>query len=254
MPPRRAKGGGLLIVNADDYGIDRQTTDAILDCLRAGSISSTTAMVWMADSERAAGAFPGPHAPGLHLNLIEPYTAANVPPVARERQARLARYFRRVPWSGWFYNPAIARRVNACVADQLERFAVLYDDQPTHVDGHQHFHICPNVLFSRELSGIPKLRPGHTFSKGEKPLANRVYRGALNALIRRRFITPDRFFSMRDITPALDGSGSERLRASAHISIELMTHPGWSDELSYLRSDEWRARIAGLPLGTYAEL
>ena len=47
-----------VILNADDWGIRVAATDRILDCLMRRSISSTSAMVFMADSERAADAGP----------------------------------------------------------------------------------------------------------------------------------------------------------------------------------------------------
>ncbi|HEY2601380.1 MAG TPA: ChbG/HpnK family deacetylase [Thermoleophilaceae bacterium] len=245
---------GLLIVNADDYGIDRPTTDAILASFESGGITSTTAMVWMRDSERAAGRFPAEQRGlGLHLNLIEPYSG-DAPADARERQARLAAYFRRYPVVEWIYNPLIARTADRCVADQLEAFRQLYGREPSHVDGHQHFHICPNVVVSRSLGAVPKLRPGLTFAQKEKPLVNRAYRAVLNALIRRRFLTPGRFLSLRYLVPELGGTGCARVREAERVTTEVMTHPGWEDEFRYLRSDGWRAQLEGLTLGSYAEL
>src|SRR4029077_18222503 len=49
---------GLLIVNADDWGGFRAGTDAIESCFAIGAISSTTAMVHMADARRAAELAP----------------------------------------------------------------------------------------------------------------------------------------------------------------------------------------------------
>lgn len=64
---------GALIVNADDWGRDRETTDRTLFCLREGAVSSASAMVFMEDSERAA-ALAKEHGvdAGLHLNLTAP--------------------------------------------------------------------------------------------------------------------------------------------------------------------------------------
>jgi hypothetical protein len=45
---------GLLIVNADDWGGSEATTDAILATFEAGRITSTSGMVHMPDSDRAA--------------------------------------------------------------------------------------------------------------------------------------------------------------------------------------------------------
>ncbi len=46
-------GEGVLIVNADDWGRDRETTDHTLECVVGGAVSSVSAMVFMEDSTRA---------------------------------------------------------------------------------------------------------------------------------------------------------------------------------------------------------
>lgn len=83
---------GLLVVNADDWGGFREGTDAIEDCFAIGAISSTTAMVHMADSRRAAElALERARPTGLHLNLTQPYDAPTVPAPVRERQSACVR-------------------------------------------------------------------------------------------------------------------------------------------------------------------
>ena len=44
----------MLIINADDWGRSQAETDAALRCYQGGRITSVSAMVFMADSERAA--------------------------------------------------------------------------------------------------------------------------------------------------------------------------------------------------------
>jgi len=83
----------FVIVNADDWGRDRETTNRTLDCIRAGSVSSVSAMVFMADSERAAWlARENGIDTGLHLNLTTPFDAAHCPARMIEQQRRIARY------------------------------------------------------------------------------------------------------------------------------------------------------------------
>ena len=48
------RAGGLLIVNADDWGLDEGTNAAIVRCLQAGVVTSVSAMVFMRGSEAAA--------------------------------------------------------------------------------------------------------------------------------------------------------------------------------------------------------
>jgi chitin disaccharide deacetylase len=44
----------LLIVNADDWGANAATSNAIRECWEARAVTSTSGMVFMADSKRAA--------------------------------------------------------------------------------------------------------------------------------------------------------------------------------------------------------
>src|SRR5262252_734861 len=64
-----ARPSAMLIVNADDWGRDVQTTDRIHRCVQHGSVSSVSAMVFMKDSERAAAiALETETYAALHLN------------------------------------------------------------------------------------------------------------------------------------------------------------------------------------------
>ncbi len=246
---------GLLIVNADDWGHDEQTTDAILDCFQERRITSTTAMVHMADSDRAAAEATRRRLPvGLHLNLTEQFTDPAAPAGVRERQARLVSYFREQRLARWVYNPSIREQVDRCVADQLERFLLTYGCPPTHVDGHMHLHTCPNVLLSPALRPRTKVRLSFTFARYEKSLPNRASRAILNALIRHRFVSTDYFFSIRRLFPRFGGRRPDRLSLSAGHQVEVMVHPGWSDEHEFLLGDAWRAEVTDRPTGSYREL
>ena len=44
----------MLIINADDWGRSVAETDAAFQCYTKGRVTSVSAMVFMADSERAA--------------------------------------------------------------------------------------------------------------------------------------------------------------------------------------------------------
>ena len=71
---------GLLIINADDWGFDRGTTDRIFQPALRKTVSSVSAMVFMEDSERAAAmARESEIDAGLHLNLTTPFSASNCP-------------------------------------------------------------------------------------------------------------------------------------------------------------------------------
>ena len=247
---------GLLIVNADDWGVDRPTTDAIGECYREGRLTSASAMVWMADSDRAASNALELGLPvGLHLNLTSPYTDAGAPAEARERQSRLAAYLRSGRWKRVVPNPRLQRDVSSTIEDQVRRFRELYGREPTHVDGETHVHTWPNVLASRALKAGTRVRLSWTHERGQKPGWKRLVRWTTNSYIRRRFVTTTYFVSIREIDPAFGGQGIERwLDMARRVPVEVMVHPGWEDERAYLLSAGWKRLVEGHRLGSYADL
>jgi predicted glycoside hydrolase/deacetylase ChbG (UPF0249 family) len=248
-------GGGLLIVSADDWGLDAATTDAIHECFRAGAVTSVTAMVHMSDSARAAEISSSGGEPiGLHVNLTEAFTDAGCPEPIRARQARVARYFAGPEWRMWGLSPRLFTTIEACIAEQLETFRRLYGRDPTHVDGHEHVHQSLGVMFARSLPHGTKMRPSFTFMPGEKSLANRLTRVLVNRIMRIRFRVPRYFFSIRDMHPALGGEGLEhKLDLANGHTVEVMTHPAVPDERAVLLDDEWGEHLRGRALGAYSD-
>jgi predicted glycoside hydrolase/deacetylase ChbG (UPF0249 family) len=248
---------GLLIVNADDWGGTRFQSDAILTCFEAGRVTSATAMMYMADSEESAERARAANLPtGLHLNLSEPFTGGAVPDEIRDRQARLARYFSVHERGRWLFNPLIASDVDQAIADQMERFVDLYGRMPTHVDGHAHIHLYPNVLLSRALPKGSKVRRSFTFASDERSWATRTRRHLVNATLSRRFESTDAFFSVDpDDRARMNGIGiDERLAMSRTRAVEAMAHPGDPGAYEFLMSDEWGRLVEDRPLGSFDEL
>ena len=118
---------GALIINADDWGRNRATSDHILDCFVQGAISSVSAMVFMEDSERAATTAQekGIDA-GLHLNFTTPFSAQRCTITLREHQERTSKYLRRSRFAKILFNPALARSFEYLTMIQLEEFERLY--------------------------------------------------------------------------------------------------------------------------------
>jgi chitin disaccharide deacetylase len=247
---------GLLIVNADDFGLRANDTDAILECFQAGAISSATALVWMSDSDRAASVAERAGLPtGLHLNLIEPYTAADVPERVAATQCRVVEHLRAGGLGAQLYHPGWAQDFGRCIGDQLSRFHELYGHAPTHIDGHRHMHLAMNALLSRALGPVRRCRRPVNRAPAESARHKRLARRGLGVLVRLRFTTTDACFSIRSLHPALGGVGLDaELARAGRASVELFVHPGYGDELPVLRSDDWRARIAAQRLGSFEDL
>ena len=245
----------LLIVNADDFGWNRDATDRTVECFAAGQITSTTALVNMEDSERAAergreGGFPI----GLHLNLTDPFTGSEVAPAERERQAAACRIFGGggLRLRSWTYDPRIAGLVEDAIRDQLERFRALYGAEPTHVDGHNHVQVCPNVVRAKALAGF-KLRNALWAWPSDSGVMAHA-RAARRWLTARRFLTPRYFFDVSELHRLAPEEVTARLGLARDAAAEVMCHPGFGHELEALRAPAWTETIAALPRGSYRDL
>jgi predicted glycoside hydrolase/deacetylase ChbG (UPF0249 family) len=250
----RPSSSGLLVVNADDWGAEWATTDAILSCFQAGAISSTTAMMFMEDSQRAAALARSHGLPvGLHVNLTMTYTDLQPAPLAREHQARLAELFATASRPHRSLHPTALHLVRDCVEDQLQEFHRLYGGPPTHIDGHNHAHLSTNVLLSRALPRGIRLRRAQNWPRA------RTLGGRLGSRVRDAtlagFRTVRWFTSIRTVHPRFGGRGlADLLELSRNESVEIMTHPGWDDELQLLLEPDWKRSLRPYPLASYEAL
>jgi len=237
---------GCLIVNADDWGRDPMTTDRIRECFEAPAISSASAMVFMADSERAADiARQRSFDCGLHLNFTTPFSASNIPTPLSEHQRRIARYLKRSRLAQACYHPGLANSFGYVVAAQLEEFRRLYGSQPARIDGHHHMHLAANVLFSGLLPAGTMVRRNFSFRRGEKSWGNRLYRNFLDARLARRHQLTDLFFSL----PPLDPKRLSGIFSLARQSVvEVETHPVNAEEYRFLMGGEILRLRGGVPV------
>jgi chitin disaccharide deacetylase len=239
MAPRLAPGPGCLILNADDWGRDRATTDRTLECYSAGSISSVSAMVFMEDSERAAEiAHSHSIDAGLHLNLTAPFTAISVPAALQDHQQRISRYLLRSRLSQVLFHPSLEASFAYVVAAQRKEFARLYGREPGRIDGHHHMHLCMNVMLGNLLPVGTVVRRHFSFEAGEKSWVNRFYRGTADRALARHHQMVDRFFSL----PPLESVRLNKIFSTArNLRVEVETHPINPAEHEFLTGKEiWR--------------
>lgn len=235
----------MLIVNADDWGHTTKVTDAIVDCFEAGLVSSTTAMVWMRDSSRAADIARERRLPvGLHLNLTAEFEGRDIPQRVRERQRRVLGLFSRDAWRETSPPAVDPVAVRDAVQDQLDRFREEFGE-PTHIDGHHHIHVHPAVLamLPPELPIRSVPRPPGAMDAPWDERDRAVHEG---------FAAPDITLELHRLHPALGGAGLEPLARARSQTIELVTHP-YADRAA-LESDAWRELVASLRLGSYRDL
>jgi len=240
----------MLIINADDFGRSAIETNAALRCYKAGRITSVSAMVFMADSERAAElAKENGLDVGLHLNFSEPFTNRNNSARLSECQKGLATYLRRNKYSQLFYNPFLQKMFSYSYRAQAEKFERLFG-KPSHIDGHHHMHLCANILLSNLIPVGTKVRRNFSFRPGEKSWLNREYRALVDHWLARRYRLTDYLF---DLTQSIQDKKTAWVMALAKSgNVELMTHPAIQTESEYLMSDGFAALLHRLELGFYA--
>ena len=229
--------GALVIVNADDWGRDVPTTDRSLDCLLRGAVSSTSAMVFMEDSERAADlALRHAIDTGLHLNFTMPFSAPACASRLMEHQGRLARFLRSHRLAPMVNHPGLAASFDYVVKAQLEEYERLYGVAASRVDGHHHMHLCANVVAGRLVPSGTVVRRNLTFGPGEKGYLNRLYRRRQDRQLARRHRMTDYFFDLQPLQPTL--RFQKIFELAVRFNVEIETHPIRNDEYRFLVNNE----------------
>jgi chitin disaccharide deacetylase len=243
----------MLIINSDDWGGNRTSTDNSFFCFKKGRITSASAMVFIKDSQRAAElALEAGVDAGLHLNFTTEFDGDLMLSKIIECQHRIASFLKRNKYCSLFYNPFLRRDFEYVYKAQYEEYVRLYLKSPTHIDGHHHMHLCTNMLVDRLIPKGSRVRRNFAFSPGEKNILNRFYRSIIGSILKRRYTCTDFFFSIEP------HQKTERLQSIVNLSkssdVELMVHPERKKEFDYLMSDEYFQLISQSLRGTYVSL
>jgi predicted glycoside hydrolase/deacetylase ChbG (UPF0249 family) len=243
----------MLIVNADDLGRSAPATDAAIACYSKSRITSASAMVYMADSERASiAARDAGLDVGLHVNLSEEFSAGSVPVELCRAHGQIRRFLRAGKYSLLVFNPLLVRQFQFVFAAQLSEFSRLYGREPSHLDGHQHVHLATNMLVQRVLPKGAKVRRSFSFRQGERSFVNRWYRSVVDRSLMRRHRVTDYFFSLSDY---LSPDKLKRVIGLARQSnVELMVHPERPAEYAFLMSDAYVEALSDVPMAGYDAL
>lgn len=235
----------ILVITADDLGIDPRRDDGILAAYAAGAITHASLMVRGRSAERAARlAIDAGLSIGLHLDLTETPPCAPRDEIASlldaQGEKRGKHGLREAIEQGAIDPAHVAREAEA----QLDAFSALVGAPAAHVDGHQHAHTVPflaailapvfgarGVLTTR----IPEQRRVDV----DDPAAARFYRQVSADAARSRSLYAAHGVRSTEAFVGLDlmgaASGAARLRAAVEASaparsVELMCHPGYIGE------------------------
>jgi chitin disaccharide deacetylase len=242
----------MLIVNADDWGRSRSETDIILKCCSQGRVTAVSAMVFMEDSDRAAAVAKDAGLDvGLHLNFSQPFTGRAASEALERSHARIVRFLSRSKYALLMYHPGLRKEFRSGYQAQVEEFELLYGKPPSHIDGHQHLHLCTNLLLDPCLPRGAIVRRNFSFGPGEKGALNRCYRRVVDAALARRYRMTDYFFAL---SRSLCLNSLDRVYAMAKAAtVELMTHPIVGREQGYLMSEAHARSLQAIPIGGFSE-
>lgn len=233
----------LLIVNADDFGWDDASTQAIIDLLDLKKISSTTIMANWATPESLAklSAIKG-ISTGLHLNLISGKPISKI-----EQVASLVDDSGNFFTAGKLFQKFLTKKIKS-VEIQLEikaqvKFLKDHGISISHADSHQHLHQFPvlSKVITKTLheNGITKIRncnPVTTPSARAKiiGLFAELTGSNLAGFKSPQGLIPDFSFSGHHHLPWFEQVLYRSFRSKK--ILEIMTHPAVSDKPgSYLK-------------------
>jgi chitin disaccharide deacetylase len=240
----------MIIINADDWGRSHAETDAALECYERGTITSVTAMVFMADSERAAQIALAKSIPvGLHLNFSESFSGVVRDETLRSNHQRIVRFLTRSKYAHLLYNPFLRSAFRHTFSAQFDEFVRLYGRLPSHFDGHRHMHNCTNMLVDRVIPLGSRVRRTFSFHPGEKSALNRGYRRMVDRRLVSRYRITDFFFALSQNQQPNRLAQVFGLASTA--KVELMTHPVVPAERALLATDHFERDLSRVPTTTY---
>jgi chitin disaccharide deacetylase len=200
-------------------------------------------MMFMKDSERSAElALENSMDTGLHLNFTSEFTGSVPSMKLKEAHQKIASFLLRNKYALLLYNPLLKNAFAYVYKSQHDEFIRLYNRIPNHIDGHHHMHLCTNMILDHIIPDNYRVRRNFSFNRGEKSVLNRLYRQVVDRILSKHYICTDFFFS---IEPISDLSHLKRiLNLSDAYLVELMVHPGLTQEYDFLMSEDYYQMIS----------
>lgn len=262
----------MLHVSADDIGLTRESTDAILDAADRGAVTSVSILANGFAFERAVDACRSRRAlrVAVHVNLTEGAPVSSPEDVPHLVDAT-GSFKRSAAWlwaaylfGGQKIRQALRRDVTTELSAQIEkvRCALDPDGGKVNIDGHQHAHMIPFVFGALcEIPGIREVRiPDEPLYFARRPYNLRkilavlvlgyLARGARAKAMLAGIQSNDAFvgllFSGAMTATAARAGLSAAARNDPRVS-EIAFHPGYvrSDDLRLWTGDRaWHTRNA----------
>ena len=240
------------MINADDFGKDKETNRAICEAFSKGYITSTTLMTNMPGAHEAyelALEHGFADKVGIHLNITEgmPLTEKirNNPLICAGDGSFNAAFYHNTKYRLYMDRQSIDQ-----IREEFDAQIGLFLDMGfryMHIDSHHHVHTnYPVYLAIKELGKkyeYDYVRPGRNLYRGGNPL-NRIYKSLFNSSVKKLAKeTSGLFGSYEDVMTyfGLDpGKKNDRLKNATdevrgfaeRNNVEIMVHPMYdADEI-----------------------
>lgn len=144
--------GSNLIFHADDYGINKEVSEHILDCHREGALNSLSVLpngAYLEEAMKQLKPYRENIKISIHLNLAEgPCVAepSKVPMLVDKRGMFCLSFFQVLKLSLGRKRKDLERQIYREIKAQIERMLPFTDT--FRLDSHQHYHMIPVVLKS----------------------------------------------------------------------------------------------------------
>ncbi len=235
-----------VILHADDFGFDNDTTQATIELLECGALTSATIMATMPAAEQAlAYAAKHPeHSFGVHMTYVD-----GLRPALEKEGSTL------LDSKGLFYPSNDVRK--KAIKLSLNRDDIIEESlaqiekvrkggvKISHLDSHGHLHKFPSFLFAlseiKKRSGINKVRRvQNVFINPQHVSPTLILNRCFDAYISHTCLTTDYFYMCANNmdTGWADAILSQMDRLPQDAVIEIGVHPGLAD------TEEERWRIA----------
>lgn len=215
-----------IIINADDFGKERVTSNAIGDLVKLGAISQTTMIVTLENYTYAKELCESEHFKdkvGLHVNLT----------VGMPLTEDIKKCSNFCGSDGRFNNFLFSKRARLFLTKK-EKIAVAIElnaqmkkyvnDGFTlmHLDSHGHVHTCNSIykIFSKCAlkNGFKSIRLSINYPKS-KNIIKRFLKHKINHYFSKKFVTTELFLDFKNANDTL---------IAKHHDIELMAHPHYT--------------------------
>lgn len=239
-----------LIVNADDFGLSRAVTDAIIDCHLNGIVTSTTIMVNTPAFEYSVlkAKELAELGIGLHINLTQGKPVSDVNDVfslLNDKGEFLNNAEQRK--NLMFFNPIKYKQLKKEISMQFQK-AVDSGIRLTHFDSHHHITGLPSsslaAIYAAKLFNVNKARitsiklwnvSNNTmiFNQIKTFPKEFVHKFNKNVLIINGFKTPDFKILPSRVLPLDNDFNKQFIQALSVIpdgkTVEIALHPGYDD-------------------------